>query len=278
MRHIFLSCKARVKFAFLLGWALAFPPAATSAPAATERPTIFAVSGAVAPTVAQFRAALGAPDNGGVPGSQSTGHRELSWDGVPDQLAAPNFLPGDYFNAPTAPRARGAVLSTPGTAVQVSADSLNPAQAPVRFGHINPIYSTIFKTFSPERLFSPLGSNIVELRFYVPGTQQPALVRGFGAAYADVDRIESSFTYFDKEGQSLGQFKVPAANNGLSFLGVVFGQPVVARVQIRYGSVSLGPNDSAQNDVAVMDDFIYGEPQDISLPAYLYPRARQLER
>lgn len=118
----------------------------------------------------------------------------------------------------------------------------------------------------------------MELRFYVPGTQQPALVRGFGAVYTDVDRIESSFTYFDKEGQSLGQFKVPAANNSLSFLGVVFDQPVVARVQIRYGSVSLGPNDSAQNDVAVMDDFIYGEPQDISLPAYLYPRARQLER
>jgi hypothetical protein len=268
MKRIFPTCRARVNSALLLGWTLAASTAATPMPAAAQGRTVFAASGAIAPTVAQFRKALGAPDNGGVPGSQPTGRRELSWDGVPDQFAAPNFLPGDYFNAPAAPRARGAVLSTPGTGVQVSADSLNPGQVPVRFGHINLTYTTIFKTFSPERLFSPVGSNIVDLRFYVPGTQQPALVRGFGAVYTDVDRTESSFTYFNKAGQSLGQFRVPAANNGLSFLGVAFDQPVVARVQIRYGSVNLGPNDSAQNDVAVMDDFIYGEPQDISLLPY----------
>jgi hypothetical protein len=184
---------------------------------------------------------------------------------VPDQFAAPNFLPGDYFNATTAPRARGAVLSTPGTGVQVSADSINPAQAAVRFGHINPTYSAIFKTFSPQRLFSPIESNIVDLTFFVPGTQQRALVRGFGAVYTDVDKTESSFTYFDKDGRSLGAFRVPAANNGLSFLGVAFDRAVIARVRIRYGTVALGANDSAQNDVAVMDNFIYGEPRRIPL-------------
>lgn len=84
---------------------------------------------------------------------------------------------------------------------------------------------------------------------------------GFGAVYTDVDNDHTAFEYFDKEGQSLGQFKVPIANNGLSFLGVVFAQPVVARVRIEYGTVALGPEDSAENDAAVMDDFIYGEPQ-----------------
>ena len=34
-------------------------------------------------------------------------------------------------------------------------------------------------------------------------------------------------------------------------------------VRKAYGTVALGPEDSTQNDVAVMDDFIYGEPQPI---------------
>jgi hypothetical protein len=36
---------------------------------------------------------------------------------------------------------------------------------------------------------------------------------------------------------------------------------VVARVEIAYGNGKLGPDESADYDVAVMDDFIYGEPQ-----------------
>jgi hypothetical protein len=35
----------------------------------------------------------------------------------------------------------------------------------------------------------------------------------------------------------------------------------VARVQIVYGNSKLGPDDSRRYDVAVMDDFIFGEPQ-----------------
>jgi hypothetical protein len=40
----------------------------------------------------------------------------------------------------------------------------------------------------------------------------------------------------------------------------VFDKPIVARVHIDYGTDQIGPDDSADNDVAVMDDFIYGEP------------------
>jgi hypothetical protein len=214
--------------------------------------------------VASYRDLLGGEDNGGIPGSHRTGRREINWDGVPDDLAAPNFLPADFFNAADSPRARGARLTTPGTGVQVSADSSNPTQTAVRFGNINPTYSAIFKTFSGERLFSPIGSNIVDLTFFVPGTQTPALVPGFGAIYTDIDTDHTAFEYFDSTGQSLGQFPVPSANNGLSFLGVAFDRPRVARVRITYGTVALGPDDSLTNDVAVMDDFIYGEPQPTS--------------
>lgn len=266
MKHTFSNWKARMMLALLFVEPIAGLIFATPLTVLADK-VVFKGAGHRAKDIELivnvFRAALGEPDNGGAPGPHSTGRREIDWDGVPDEYAAPNFLPADFFNAITDPRARGALLSTQGTGVQVSADGDNSSQAAVRFGHINPTYSTIFKTFSEERLFSPVGSNIVDLTFFVPGTQEPAVVQGFGAVYTDVDKRKSSFTYFDKDGRLLGKFKVPESNEGLSFLGVMFDQPVVARVQIRYGKVPLGPNDSAKKDVAVMDNFIYSEPQAI---------------
>ncbi len=215
----------------------------------------------ISAAVERYRALLG-PDNGGAPGGLANGHREINWDSVPDQFAEPNALPGDFFNAATAPRARGALLSTPGMYVAVSARPGNPYGAAVRFGNINPTYPSRFRTFSPPRLFSPIGSNIVNLTFRVPGTQRPAVVRGFGAVYTDVDLPErTGFRYYDIHGKLLGAFTVPAKPRGLSFLGVRFPRAVVARVRIEYGNHALGPNDSAKIDVAVMDNFIYGEPQ-----------------
>jgi hypothetical protein len=231
-------------------------------PAAAPGPPPVVISGAgdIAIVVERYRTLLG-PDNGGEPGSKPTGRREINWDKVPDEFAAPNFMPADFFNAPTAPRARGAHFATPGRGVQVSARRDNPAGTAVRFGHINPTYPNIFKAFSEERLFSPIGSNVVDLAFYVPGTRTPALTRGFGAVYTDVDQESTHFEYFDKDGRSLGRFTVPIADKGLSFLGAIFERPVVARVRIEYGTAALGPDDSPSNDVSVMDDFIYGEPQ-----------------
>ncbi len=249
--------------------ACSYAPATPTAAPASLRPVVVSGAGDITAAVERYRALLG-PDNGGGPGSKPTGRREINWDKVPDELAAPNFLPADFFNAPTAPRARGAHLSTPGRGVQVSARRDNPAGIPVRFGHINPTYPNIFKTFSEERLFSPIGSNVVDLTFYVPGSGTPALTRGFGAVYTDVDTEHTAFEYFDKDGRSLGSFAVPIADKALSFLGVVFDKPVVARVRIEYGTVALGPDDSPTNDVAVMDDFIYGEPQ-AAAPARVSP-------
>jgi len=218
--------------------------------------TVVSAAGDITSSVNQYRAVLGEPNNGDTPGPLLSGRREINWDGVPDALASPNFLPGDFF------RRRGALLAAPGgTGVQVSANSNNPSGAAVRFGNTNPTYTRIFQTFSPERLFSPIGNNVVDLTFTVPGTQTPAVVRGFGAVYTDVDGTIGSFTYFDKNGRSLGRFVVPAANNGLSFLGVAFPTPIVARVRIVYGNSALGPDESATVDVAVMDDFLFGEPQ-----------------
>jgi hypothetical protein len=226
------------------------------------QPTVVKGAGDITPKVDQFRNLLG-PDNGGAPSGDPAGRREINWDKVPDEFAAPNALPADFFNAKQDPGARGAVLETPGDHVAVSADSDNPDGAAVRFGDVNPSYSDEFVTFSAERLFSPIGSNAVNLTFKVPGTDTNAVTRGFGAVYTDIDKAENTaFEYFDADGKSLGKFAAPVAKHGLSFLGVSFEKPVVARVRIEYGNGKLGPDESSDYDVAVMDDFIYGEPQE----------------
>jgi hypothetical protein len=231
---------------------------ARGAPAADA--TVVRGAGDIGPAVRRYRAILG-PDNGGAPGGDPGGRREINWDGVPDRLASPNGYPATFFNAKVAPRARGAVLRTPGRGLRVSADADNPAGAAPRFGDINPAYTSAFRTFSAERLFSPVGSNVANLTFRVPGTSRRAVVRGFGAVYTGIDRPENTaFQYFDRRGRSLGRFAVPVGRDRLSFLGVVFTSAVVARVRIEYGSGPLGPDDGGAVDAAVMDDFIYGEP------------------
>lgn len=242
---------------------------------ATAGPTIISGSGDITAVVEEYRQVFGGQNNGGEPGSVADGFREINWDSVPDEKSAPNPYDSDFFNQPTAPRGRGIVLTTPGEGLPgaglfISADSDNPSGALPRFGNINPSYPDSFKTFSEERLFSPVGSNIVEATFYVPGTNTPAVVRGFGAVYTDVDTDHTAFEYFDINGNSLGKFATPIADAGLSFLGVAFPEPIVHRVRIAYGTDALGPDDSLETDVAVMDNFIYGEPQPATTNAKAY--------
>jgi hypothetical protein len=165
-------------------------------------PSLISGAGDVAPLVDAYSKLLGDPNNGNDP-AKPGGRREINWDGVPDDKAAPNMLPSDFF------KGRGAILKTPGRGVQVSAKAGNPSGTKPRFAHINPTYETIFKPFSGERMFSPIGSNVVNLTFVVPGTDTPAVVRGFGAVYIDTDLPHTSFQYFDKNGRSLGKFPVP---------------------------------------------------------------------
>jgi len=236
----------------------------TACGAGEAGPQVVTGAGDITAVVDQYRALLG-ENNGGDPGTQGpSGYREINWDTLPDEFSAPNFYTSDFFNQPEAPRARGIVLNTPGEGLMVSANADNPYGTLPRFGNINPQYADAFKAFSEEKLFSPIGSNLVVITFFVPGTDTPATVRGFGAVYTDVDTQHTAFEYFDKDGNSLGQYQTPIADNGLSFLGVVFDEAVVARVEVKYGTGALGPDDGAGGvDVAVMDNFIFGEPQAI---------------
>lgn len=225
-------------------------------------PLIFSTSGVnpaqIQNTVDAYRADLGIlnPNN---TGSFGGGRREINWDGVPDAFATPNNLPANFFNVNSP---RGVQFSTPGTGFQVSANASNPTNSPIRFGNINPIYPSQFQTFSPQRLFTALGSNITDVNFFVPGSNIGALSSGFGAVFTDVELANStSLTFFDGTNASLGTFFVPTSGDGgLSFLGIDFGSAIVSRVRITSGNAILGSNEFPGLDVVVMDDFIYGEP------------------
>ena len=222
-------------------------------------PVVFSASGAnsaaIQATVDVFRTTLGTL-NPNVAGSFGTGRREINWDGVPDTLSAPNNLPANFFNVNSP---RGVTFATAGTGFQVSG---NAGVAPVRFDNINATYSNTFQTFSPQRLFTALGSNILDVNFFVAGTTVPAFVSGFGSVFSDVDLAGvTSIQFFDTNNLSLGTFNAQPSNNGLSFLGVVFSAGErVGRVRITSGNAPLGPNDGGAIDVVVMDDFIYAEP------------------
>ena len=241
------------------------------APAALASTVIFSGTGADAagltPVVDSFRAAIGGGAVAGANGSFGGVRREINWDGVPAAFAAPNNLPANFFNVNSP---RGIVLSTPGTGFQVSgapADSGAGQPAAANFGNINASYTTTFSPFSPPRLFTPLGSNVTDVTFFVPGTNAPALTRGFGAIFTDVDTSEAAtLEFFDPLGVSLGTYAVPPASASaqLSFLGALFDSAVVSRVRIVAGNASLGAGvpdiNGDPTDLVVMDDFIYAEP------------------
>jgi hypothetical protein len=120
---------------------------------------------------------------------------------------------------------------------------------------------------------------VTEALFFLPGSNGavPATVSGFGAVFTDVDQPDGSgpskkrgnrqestlIEYFGADGKLLFSSFVPAApgDASLSFFGILFDDPLIARVRITTGDTAPGPDDDGKQDIAVMDDFIYGQPQ-----------------
>jgi hypothetical protein len=210
---------------------------------------------------------LGNPNNGNNPGAAS-GRREINWDGG----GTATTPVGNPFNGFL--DIRGAQFQTPapGTGF-VQAPPTGGAGGGLASFFANATYGTIFTTFSAPRLFVPVGNNVTDVLFFVPGTAggTPATVSGFGAVFSDVDLAGiTTLQLFNHLNVSLGTFSVPVANNGLSFLGVLFNAgETISRVRITTGNSALGPNDGGAIDVVAMDDFLFSEPAAIPEPATL---------
>ena len=241
-------------------------------------PSVFQAAGtnvaSIQSSVDAFRAALGNPNNGNA-GPLDTGHREINWDGA-GGVDTTTTLPITPFNVFL--NTRGSQFTTPGIGLTQAPASGGP-QGGLAVLFNNPSYGTIFKPFSNLRLFTPVGSNITEALFFLPGSNGtvPATVTGFGAVFTDVDQPDGSgpgqkrgnrgastlMEFFGADGDLLFSSFVPASpgDGSNSFFGIKFDDARIARVRITTGDVAPGPDDDSNNDIVVMDDFIYGEPK-----------------
>ncbi len=200
-------------------------------------PLVFQAAGPTADsiqsTVDAYRAVPGFENNNGnnPPPLDRSGRREINWDGGNPAITA-TTPPVTPFN--TFLNTRGSQFTTPGIGLsQVALSGLAGL-----FNNLT--YEDIFSVFSASRLFTPVGSNITEALFFVPGTngREPATVRGFGAVFTDVDQPDGSgpgkkkgnrgastlIEYFDADGKLLFSSFVPASpgDGSLSFFGIVF--------------------------------------------------------
>lgn len=242
-------------------------------------PIIFQAAGpsieSIQGTVDAYRAALGDPNNANNPGPLASGRREINWDGGgADTTTAPETPFNVFLNT------RGGQFTTLGVGLSQAPPS-GGANGGLEVLFNNPTYGATFSAFSPLRLFTPVGSNLTEAAFFIPGTNgaEPATVRGFGAVFTDVDEADgiaprlrranprgdsTLMEYFDRDGRLIFSSFVPASpgDASLSFFGIVFEDARIARVRITTGNVAPGPDDG-EVDIVKMDDFIYSEPQPV---------------
>lgn len=215
-------------------------------------------------TVDAFRAALGSPNNGNAAGPLASGRREINWDGG----GAATTVSGNPFNG--FQNIRGTLFTTPGTGfVQAPPTGFDTTFA-------NPTYSSTFGVFSPQRIFSPIGSNVTDVTFFIPGSggTVPATVSGFGAVFTEVDLANTTRLQFfnvnnvEIFNQTVQPGTVPS--QGLSFLGGLgnAGEQIF-RVRITTGNSALGPSDGGGVDVVALDDLIYAEPAAVAGPVPL---------
>ena len=251
--------KIRVAFAAVV--ALLLTPCASALPIITTFEASGVDAAAITPTRDAFRTAIGGGTVAGANGSFGGVRREINWDGVPTGFSDPNALPADFFNVNSP---RGVEFSTPGTGFLVSANA--GETTPVLFGFPND-----FETFSPQKLFTAINSNITDVLFFVPGTDATATTTAFGVIFVDVEvASQTRIQFFDASDALIYSHDVlVAGNQGLSVLGATVTGGAISRVRITSGSNTLVSNGVLGNpttDIVVMDDFLYAEPVASQVP------------
>ena len=251
-------------FAFLL--VMASSPAMT---ATLTTQTNFNAKNAAGlqPVVDEFREALGANNGNNPVNADPNGRRQINWDAAPDAISDPNPFPGDFFNGDAAPRARGIEFEATGDTTGFQLSSTEASGEPVAFG-----FEDDFVPFSPERMFTPVGGNTVQVNFFNPADQvTPALSRGLGVVFNDVEVDNlTEMTLYDITGEVLAsEYVLAGENGGLSFLGFIFEEAVIAYAEITVGDLYFDGKNfvGGGKDAVVMDDFIFGEP----VPAAVVP-------
>jgi uncharacterized protein (TIGR03437 family) len=239
--------------------------------AAEPSQTVYSGAGTTDATNAlnAFRTAAGT-NNGGGP-AQTSGRREISWDGV--------ALDGTDNGGNTTVIVQGKITGIPVNRFQNRGVLFKEVTAVSGDGFVsaNATVTGQFPAFSPANTFAAIGGNQIEVNFVLVSaattTPVPASTRGFGVIFVDVESANSSSIEYFNGSVSLGKFFVPAGQNGQhEFLGVLFNSPIVTRAVITAGTarlfsfanntVTAGPAENlAQGvDLAATDDFLIAEP------------------
>jgi hypothetical protein len=234
--------------------------------------TVFEGAGSTPASIAAtrdaFRVAVGGGSVAGANGDFGGLRREINWDGVGNAFADPNSLPANFFNVNSP---RGVVFSspTPGASFAVSANS--GLSTPTLFG-----FPGDLQTFSAQRLFATVGSRIIDIGFFEPGTSNVATTSAFAAVFVDAENDDAiDFTlmeFFDQNNALIfSRHVLVAGNQGLSFLGGVANSgEQISRVRITTPDnflLSNGIRSNETHDFVVMDDFLYATPAAVPEPA-----------
>jgi len=217
---------------------------------------------AITSTRDSFRTAVGGGTVAGANGDFGGVRREINWDGVPDTFADPNALPANFFNVNSP---RGVVFSTPGTGFLVSANA--GGATPTLFG-----FASDFQTFSAQKLFTAVNSNITDVNFFVPGTNLVATTTAFGVVFVDAEVAGlTKIEFFDASNNLIySRNAIVGGNQSLSFVGAVANAgEQIARVRITSGLNTIVANGQLGNpndDIVVMDDFLFATPAATSTP------------
>jgi hypothetical protein len=218
---------------------------------------VFSASGDINAKLNEFRNQLGALNT---TTGQTTGRREINWDGVPDDKTGIK-LPQDFFNPVSA---GSPAIMQRGLLYAGNADAMVSSRG---FAEVNTQAAAEFTSFSGNKSFAVVNAALWPVEFRVAGETTLAAVKGFGIVFTDVDKANSTFLEFFNNNKSLGKYYVPAHDNSstFSFLGIYFPDVAVTHVNIGHeGKLSDGEKDITQGgskDLVVLDDFIYTEPQ-----------------
>ncbi len=239
-----------------VAFALSFIITGCSKEKQQRQSVVFSATGDVNAKLNEFRNQLGALNT---TTGHSTGRREISWDGVPDDKTGVEF-PGDFFNptAPGSPEAlqRGFIYNDSGLAMV----------SKTGFAEVNAQAAGEFSNFSGNKSFAVVNAGLWPVEFQVAGQNKAAATKGFGIVFSDVDKDNSTFIEFYDGENNLGRFYVPKhdASGSFSFVGVYFPNNRVTQVKIGHeGILANGQKDITQGgakDLVILDDFIYGEP------------------
>jgi hypothetical protein len=232
---------------------------------------------------ANFKTAIGGVDNGGnvPPQPLTTGFRTINWDGV--KLDGTDFGGG----ANTVVIDQGKTVGIPlnrfqergiyfGAIYAVSTDQQTGGGS---FADVNPNVAGLFPSFSPHNTFAMFNDNGIDFKFVLSSahtsTPMQAVSQGFGAIFINVQQPGTTIQYFNGN-TLLDTLNVPtnATAGSAIFTGALFNSPIVTNVLLTLGqgvifkfdgkTITPGGSNTVSNNLVVVDDFAYPEPQPIA--------------